>query len=124
MSTMPDEKLMRLAAEAMAGPFSDSRWESIWTEYQRAPSLAISLHGHLRMVTDILAAVTSEIERRALARAADAVEQCAVAMRRQECCGFGRGSPPECCGDPVYMISHEEAAAAIHTLMPKEPNNG
>lgn len=120
---MTDEKLMRLAAEAMAGPFPDSWWESIWAEYQRTPSLAISLHGHLRMAADILAAVTPEIERRALARAADAVENCAVAMRRQECCGFGRGSPPECCGDPVYMISHEEAVATIHTLMPKESND-
>lgn len=72
----------------------------------------------------ILTAIRPVIEREALERAADAVEHCAVALGRQECCGFGRGSPPECCGDPVYMISHEEAAAAIHTLMPKEPNNG
>ena len=47
---------------------------------------------------------------------ANAVVQVAVAQGRQECCGFGVGghtSPPECCGNALYMISDVDAAAAI-----------
>jgi len=46
-------------------------------------------------------------------RCAARVEKKAVHLGRQECCGFGVGSPPECCADPVFMISNVEAAFAI-----------
>lgn len=49
-------------------------------------------------------------------RAAVAFEKRAVEIGRQECCGFGVGSPPECCADPIYMISNVEGAAAIRAL--------
>ena len=54
----------------------------------------------------------------ALEEAATAVERRAVEIGRQECCGFVIGSPPECCGDPLYMISDRHAAAAIRALSP------
>ena len=49
--------------------------------------------------------------------AARAVETKAALQGRQECCGFGVGSPPECCGDPLFMISDREAAWAIRFLL-------
>jgi hypothetical protein len=57
----------------------------------------------------------------ALEEAAAAVEQKAKAIGRQECCGCGVGSPPECCGDPILMVSDSEAVAAIRAL--KEPTH-
>lgn len=52
--------------------------------------------------------------------AASAVEKRAIELGRKECCGRGEQScddePPGCCGYPVYMISNEEAAAAIYAL--------
>lgn len=68
--------------------------------------------------------------RKADAQAAMAmvVERCAEELERAahegglaECCGFGVGglaSPPECCGDPDYMISARHGAAAIRALAP------
>jgi hypothetical protein len=55
----------------------------------------------------------------ALEEAAAAVEQKAKAVCRQECCGYGVGSPPECCGDAILMVSDSEAVDAIRAL--KEP---
>jgi hypothetical protein len=46
---------------------------------------------------------------------ASAVEKAAVLLDKKECCGFGVGSPPDCCGDPLYMISERDAAAAIRS---------
>jgi hypothetical protein len=56
----------------------------------------------------------------ALEEAAAAVEQKAKAVCRQECCGYGVGSPPECCGDAILMVSDSEAVDAIRAL--KEPS--
>ena len=53
--------------------------------------------------------------------AAAAVEMRGVEIGRAECCGHGVGgysSPPECCADPLYMMSSEEAARAIRSLTP------
>lgn len=47
---------------------------------------------------------------------AAAIEKRAVEIGRQECCGFGLSSPPECCADPLWMISSQDGAAAIRAL--------
>lgn len=57
----------------------------------------------------------------ALEEAAVAVEKRASEIGRADCCGHGVGgytSPPECCGDPNYMISDRDAAQAIRALKP------
>lgn len=59
----------------------------------------------------LMVAVEAERE-----RCAAAVEKRAVELGRQECCGFGLGSPPECCADPLYMISNVEAATTIRAV--------
>lgn len=51
------------------------------------------------------------------------IEQLAVAQGNAECCGFGVGSPPECCADPVYMISGSLAASAIRSRTDKESSD-
>lgn len=50
------------------------------------------------------------------------IEQLATAQGNAECCGFGVGSPPECCADPVYMISGSLAATAIRARTQSEPS--
>lgn len=62
----------------------------------------------------------------AVEMAAQAIERKAVELDRKECCGNGRSNhpeePPECCGDPDFMISNVEAAAEIRALKrPAEP---
>lgn len=48
-------------------------------------------------------------------RAAEIVEEAAHKQGRAECCGCGiqHNGQPECCGDPLFMISDRDAAAAI-----------
>lgn len=79
---------------------------------------------------NLMASAADEIERlrAALATAgADMREKCAQAFEKraieigaQECCGFGLGSPPECCGDPLFMISDRHGAAAIRAVLAKQ----
>lgn len=109
------EGLMTAAFEVKSPGGDPPPWDDLPPEAQ-APFIAAA--------RVILTTIRPVIEREVLERAADAVEHRAVALGRQECCGFGRGSPPECCCEPVYMISHEEVVAAIRALMPKEPNDG
>ena len=63
------------------------------------------------------AAVAPLIEARVREEAREACAKCvqeiAIARGRQECCGYGVGSPPECCADPVYLIDDRTALAAI-----------
>jgi len=52
---------------------------------------------------------------------AQALERAAVEADRKECCGHYRGGdapddPPECCGDPDFVISNVAGAAAIRAL--------
>lgn len=54
-----------------------------------------------------------------LEEAAGTVELRAREVGKAECCGCGIGSPPACCGDPVYMIADITAAAAIRKLKGK-----
>jgi hypothetical protein len=55
-------------------------------------------------------------------RAASVAVERAVQLGRQECCGFGQGSPPECCAQPVFMISDVEVEAAIRAMpLPPTP---
>lgn len=68
------------------------------------------------LVTNALLAARmegAEAEREACAKA---VEKRATEIGRQECCGIGTGdgySPPECCADPLFMISDRDALTAI-----------
>jgi len=68
------------------------------------------------LVEDIATALRQARDE-ATEQAAQAVEKRAAELNRRECCGEGRQTfydePPECCGDPVYMISNVEAASAI-----------
>lgn len=50
-------------------------------------------------------------------KCAQAFEKRAIEIGVQECCGFGLGSPPECCGDPLFMISDRDGAAAIRAAL-------
>jgi hypothetical protein len=50
--------------------------------------------------------------------AAERIEQVALEMGEQRCCGFGPGSPPECCADPVFMIADRDAVRVIAALEP------
>ena len=61
-------------------------------------------------------------EARGRAMAIAAVEYVAVSQGHAECCGcgIGIGGPPECCGDPLYMISDRDAIAAIRARTDKE----
>lgn len=64
-------------------------------------------------------------EARGRAMAIAAVEYVAVSQGHAECCGCGIciGGPPECCGDPLYMISDRDAIAAIRARTDKENND-
>lgn len=64
-------------------------------------------------------------EARGRAMAIAAVEYVAVSQGHAECCGCGIciGGPPECCGDPLYMISDRDAIAAIRSRTDKEPSD-
>lgn len=46
-------------------------------------------------------------------RCAGIIKQIAASEGRQECCGFGRGSPPECCAAPLILIDSAAAVDAI-----------
>ena len=51
--------------------------------------------------------------------AAEAVEKRACELDDKMCCNNPRGDrEPECCGDPLYMISNEEAARTIRNMEP------
>lgn len=52
-------------------------------------------------------------------RAAEAVMRRAVETGRAECCGYGVGSPPDCCGSPAYRFLDYEAEQAILDLAPE-----
>lgn len=52
--------------------------------------------------------------------ASRAVWDKAHAIVRRECCGRGIGSPPDCCGDPDYFLSIQEAHEAIAALKPED----
>lgn len=57
----------------------------------------------------------------ALREAAEAVVRRAYEMGRQECCGCGVQSgysAPECCGDPHFLVTQQEAESAILALIP------
>ena len=71
-----------------------------------------------------LPAVERTIANEALRRAAEAVEQRAVEVGRQECCGHGvgYGEHQECCGSPDFVITDRDAATAIRALI-KEPGH-
>lgn len=64
-------------------------------------------------------------EARGRAMAIAAVEQVAASQGRAECCGCGisLGGPPECCNDPLYMISDRDAIAAIRAHTDKESSD-
>lgn len=63
----------------------------------------------------------SAIRAAVLAERKRVIEECAQVVEKKAalCCGVaiytGYGSP-ECCGDPLYMISNRDAAAAIRAL--------
>ena len=89
-----------------------SNGDRVWTR-----RMAEALHGRL-------AAVERTIANEALRRAAEAVEQRAVEVGRQECCGHGvgYGEHQECCGSPDFVITDRDAATAIRALI-KEPGH-
>ncbi|MBU8540858.1 hypothetical protein [Falsiroseomonas tokyonensis] len=72
-----------------------------------------------------IAAKRAAAERRGIERAAAEFERCAHEDGRAECCGRGAGGwsshPPECCGDPDYVISADRGASAIRALPPSDP---
>ena len=82
------------------------------------PACAIArrfAHGDEALADEVRAAIRSAVvaEREACAKA---VEKRATEIGRQECCGIGTGdgySPPECCADPLFMISDRDALTAI-----------
>ena len=81
------------------------------------PELAI--HDAVRdLLIDARAAVLAE-RKRMIEECAKVVEKKAALLDDKQCCGVGiytgYGSP-ECCGDPLYMISNRDAAAAIRAL--------
>lgn len=58
-----------------------------------------------------------------LENAAAALEKAAREHGRAECCGIGVGGythPPECCGDPEYVITDRHGAAIIRALKPTD----
>lgn len=74
----------------------------------------------LRRAADLIEAQASALaaaERCGMERAAQIVEDLACRFGRAECCGIGYGYPPECCADPLYMVSDRAAAAAIRDRM-------
>ena len=46
-------------------------------------------------------------------RCAESIEEMGALRGEQKCCGHGIGSPPECCGDPLLLISTSDAASVI-----------
>lgn len=85
--------------------------------YHDRPTLALSTEEAASLIQsygDAREAKGREDEREACAAA---VEKRACELGRKECCGSGVSNgfdePPECCGDPDFMISDREAAAAI-----------
>ena len=106
----------------------DGRSSEFWKYAALLRALAAERDEFVEMVRDLrietgqLRNDIASARRTALEDAVGAVEGNAVGFGRQECCGYGVHSggfygPPECCCDPVYMISNVEAAAAIRALI-------
>ena len=79
-----------------------------------APDLARQLLTTLDALAEARAAQAGVVE-----RCAEELERVAHEHGRAECCGFGVGgytSPPECCGDPDYVISARHGASVIRAL--------
>jgi hypothetical protein len=100
---------------------TDEMVEVARAAYHDARSSGIPRQGPESLMRAALEAVAPAIRAAALEEAASAVEQKAKTMHRQECCGCGVGSPPECCGDPILMVSDSEAVAAIRALKELTP---
>jgi hypothetical protein len=63
-----------------------------------------------------LVAFAKHIENAAFEAACGALAAVAIAANRPECCGFGEGSPPECCANTDLLVTAFEAARAIRAL--------
>lgn len=83
-----------------------------------AEVFAVHSGGIIASMRAALAAVLPAVRRAERERCANVVEQKSVEVGRQECCGHGvgYGEQQECCGDPNWLLSDTEAAAAIRAM--------
>lgn len=106
---MTDEKLVRLAYEAMNRKLTNGEWDRRWSAYNSGEL------GALAVPVRILAAITPEIERRALERAATIFDREAERLER------GAKNSDEM--RYLWELAAEKTrmgAARIRALMPKE----
>ena len=90
MTTIPDD-IMQAAMEAYLSLMDDGRYDD-----------------HKYGAEHIARAIMAERE-----RCAESIEEMGALRGEQKCCGHGIGSPPECCGDPLLLISTSDAASVI-----------